>query len=585
MAEMDVNKIKINTTIKRIMQFILLFALIAAAFIITPGCSDKQSGGQAKTSQDTATALNAATTQVTAKTFNAATTQVTKVTPDTTTLNTAMTQETRITPDTTTKITETATPKSKISDGVSTAANPEASEPTYKYQAPGAAATTARTTTMPQAIAATSSQVIAATTTSSKSNSLSAPQPVSQDLQVYSVNLAAKADADTIDSIRLTLDGNPVYFHKPGASVIFKDGRYYFDPDAIAEAFASASANASGFRANAEKTDASAYRGALDESDAKIYRGKLDNGYISLYEICDAYGLLAKWDRAAKTINLFSGYSRPTPKDIPRSNNTGLLRFEDIAATGENYSFDNELLCLRVMSEYLYSEGAIFAVAWTPRYVDPGNKYDNDLANDYSVYNAEFVFTMDYMIDRGAEIGLHGYTHQSGTKISLAGFEFSESLNNTAKATRERIEAAIASAEKLGFPVDFFEFPHYSGSEMQFKIAEEYFDTIYNHPYKKFPTKVYTVTKGERKVNYIHTTLDYLKSLDDIDNMVNKIKNIGKTSLASLFYHVHFEHGFIGISVPDGKTLEIKYHDTSPLHRIVNAMHATGRSFASLHDF
>ena len=557
-------KIMNRSAAKRIISFIVLFVLFAAAFNITPGCSVKQSGGQAKTSQAAATTLSTATAQI-STTTQATTTQVTATTQATTALNAATTQATKITPDTATKITEIAAPINKISVGVSAAASTETSEPTYKYQSPGAAADTARTAMTTQAIAATKS--------SRKSNSLSAPQPVFQDLQVYSESLADITDADMIDSIRLTLDGNPIYFHKAGANVIFKDGRYYFDPDAIGDIFASAAANVSGFRANAEKTDALAYR------------GKLDNGYISLYEICDAYGLLAKWDRAAKTINLFSGYSRPTPKDIPKSNNTGLIRFEDIAAKGEDYSFDNELLCLRVMAEYLYSEGVIFSVAWVPRYVDPGNKYDNDLANDYSVYNAEFVFTMDYMIDRGAEIGLHGYTHQSGTRISLAGFEFSESLNNTAKATRERIEAAIASAEKLGFPVDFFEFPHYSGSEMQFKIAEEYFDTIYNHPYKLFPSKIYTVTKGERKVNYIHTTLDYLKSLDDVDNMVNKIKNIGKTSLASLFYHVHFEHGFIGINVPDGKTLEINYHDTSPLHRIVNAMHATGRSFASLHDF
>ena len=554
MAEMKLQKIGNGSAVKRIIPSIVLSALAAAVFIMTPGCSGKQSGGQDKTPQVTAATFNTATAtaQVTAATFYTAT---------------ATAQETKATPDMTTKIAEAAAPKNKINAGVSAAAhpmnpanptnpvnpanpaNPEASGLANKYQAPGATASTARTT---------SPQTTDATASSPKPNHLSAPQPVSQDLQVYSESLADKADTDILDTIRLTLDGNPIYFHKTGASVIFKDGRYYFDPDAFAGAITSA---------------------------APIYRGRLDNGYVSLYEICNAYDFRAQWDRKAKTINLFSGYSRPKPKDIPKGNNTGLLRLEDIAATGEDYSFDNELLCLRVIAEYLYSEGVIFSVAWTPRYVDPGKGYDNDLANVYSVYNAEFVFTMDYMIDRGAEIGLHGYTHQTGKQISLAGNEFSANANSTAKATRERIEAAIASAEKLKFPVDFFEFPHYSGTETQFKIAEEYFDVIYNHPYKKYPAKVYTVTKGERKVKYIHTTLDYMKSLDDADNMVNKIKNTGKTSLASLFYHDFYEHGFIKISVRDGKTLEIKYYDTSPLHRIVNAMHATGRSFASLHDF
>jgi len=566
--------------VKRIMPFIALFALVAAVFNIMPGCSGKQPGGQAETSHVTAAINNAATTQKAATTYN-----------------TATTQETISTPDTTTSITETAAPKNNIYAGVSAATNPEASKPTYKYRVPDAAsnairATAAETTltTTADTTRTTAAHAIAAAASSSKLNRKNAPQPVYQDLQVYNESLAAKADADIIDTIRLTLDGNPIYFHKADANVIFKDGRYYFDPDAIADAIASAAVNSKRFRVKADAIASAAAvalgsRANAVESDASTYRVRLDNGYISLYEICDAYGILTRWDREAKAINLFSGYSRPKPKDIPEGSNTGLLRLEDIAATGEEYSFDNELLCLRVMAEYLYSEGVIFSVAWVPRYVDPGKGYDNDLANDYSVYNAEFVFTMDYMIDRGAEIGLHGYTHQSGRQISLAGYEFTENSNNTAKATRERIEAAIASAEKLKFPIGFFEFPHYSGSEMQFKIAEEYFDIIYNHPYKKYPSKVYTVTKGERKVKYIHTTLDYLKSLDDVDNMVNKIRKIEKTSLASLFYHDYYEHGFIRIRVPDGKTMEIQYYDTSPLHRIVNAMHAAGRSFASIHDF
>ena len=430
---------------------------------------------------------------------------------------------------------------------------------------------------------------------------------------------------DVIDTICFTLNGAPLFIEESKSTVIFINGRYYIDPVAFVNAigtvitgadanpdsnqpsYATADSNLPSSAApdyntpSPAATDYNAPSSAttgcnlpssttteynLPSPTTTKYHKTLNNGYASLYDLCAAYNLETFWDADASTINLFSGYMRPTPKDIPRDNNTGLIRLEDIAAFGGIYSVEKDLINLRVIADYLYSEGVIYAVAWVPRFVVPDDNYDNDLANDYSMYNTEFVFTMDFMIDRGAEIGLHGYTHQTGKQRSIAGYEFADNANNTVAATRERIEMALSSAEKLGFPIKFFEFPHYAGTELQFGVAEEMFDVIYNHPYKKWPSRVYSVTRGDRQVKYIHAGLDCVNSFDDVDNMVNKIRNLGKTSLAALYYHVHFEYGFIIANITqDGKALTISFDAGSPIHRIVDAMHGTGRSFASVNDF
>jgi len=208
---------------------------------------------------------------------------------------------------------------------------------------------------------------------------------------------------------------------------------------------------------------------------------------------------------------------------------------------------------------------------------------DNDLANVYSMLNADFVYTLEFQMDRGGEVGLHGYTHQYGNEVSIDGTEFAEGRNDTEEKARLKFESALAAARKLRIPVTFWEFPHYAGTERQFGLAEEYFDIIYNHPYKKWPSRVTHTTSGGRDVAYIHTTLDELDSAAAADEFIAKIKALGGGALASMYYHTYIEHLYISVQPAEGGVgYDCTYDPASPLHRIVEAMQATGRSFVTL---
>ena len=82
---------------------------------------------------------------------------------------------------------------------------------------------------------------------------------------------------------------------------------------------------------------------------------------------------------------------------------------------------------------------------------------------------------LDYLINSGGEVGLHGYTHQSDDQRSLNGTELSRKYNSSDKETREVIENAINTSVALNIPCSFFESPHYKATLNQKKIIEEYF--------------------------------------------------------------------------------------------------------------
>lgn len=54
-----------------------------------------------------------------------------------------------------------------------------------------------------------------------------------------------------------------------------------------------------------------------------------------------------------------------------------------------------------------------------PRYIDPSQNIDNSLADNMNMYNADFIYTLDYFTFRRGLIGLHGYTHQNGNENIL----------------------------------------------------------------------------------------------------------------------------------------------------------------------
>lgn len=91
--------------------------------------------------------------------------------------------------------------------------------------------------------------------------------------------------------------------------------------------------------------------------------------------------------------------------DHPASHRA-IIRLEDV-----DPSYPPALL--RAAADYLHSEGVPFAVATVPVYSDPLGYYNGGEPERIEMSQAsEFVDALKYMIGRGAQLVMHGYTHQ-----------------------------------------------------------------------------------------------------------------------------------------------------------------------------
>lgn len=306
-----------------------------------------------------------------------------------------------------------------------------------------------------------------------------------------------------------------------------------------------------------------------------------DIDYISLFDLTKMLGLIVDWNTKSKTVSLYTGDTPVMPAVKPVKGKPALVRLEDITAFGDAIADPNELVYFKAIADYFYSNAIPFSVAWVPRYVNPDRNIDNDLAATYSIYNISFVFTLDYFIDRGGIIGLHGYTHQFGKKASIADIEFGPGVNENDSSTRKRINMAISSAKALEIPIGFFEFAHYSATKRQFLIAEEYFDYIYQHPYNRWVNKVVSHQNNGRLVKYISTPLEYLNSKKNVSPFLESINSLGDSSIASFFFHPHLDYEFIKVSRDTSGRPSYYYAKDSLLHQIVDTIRKKGYTFVS----
>ena len=301
--------------------------------------------------------------------------------------------------------------------------------------------------------------------------------------------------------------------------------------------------------------------------------------YLSLFDICRMLNAKCRWDYDNSSISLY--WNRDKHEGcIGLPGRVALIRFEDITA-GEEYLESDNLEKFRVVADYMFSAGVPFHIAWIPRFIDPPNGIDNDISKDYSMPNANFLFTVEYLLNRNGVIGLHGYTHQYGNEVSADGTEFNKERNNDEKSVRKRVEAAINTAKRLELPVKFFESPHYAATEFQQSIFEQYFDIIYESYVGIWEEKIVISPRNHRTL-YVPTPLGYVEGKDGTKKMLKRIKKIDRHTLASLFYHPYIEFKYITLkSDTSGYPLSY-YSEKSPLHRIVKALYYKGCSFAKV---
>jgi hypothetical protein len=303
--------------------------------------------------------------------------------------------------------------------------------------------------------------------------------------------------------------------------------------------------------------------------------------YLSLFDLHKMLALKVDWDEAGGTIGLFRNRDTLVENRQPVYGRPALVRFEDVTAT-QRYASAESLEKLRIVFDYCWSKGIPMHLGWVPRYVDPMNGIDNAPADDYSMHNADFVYTLDYFVDRGGLIGLHGYTHQYGSQVSIDSSEFDDTHNTSATVIRGRLRHALDDAAKLGIPIAFFESPHYAALPSQKAIIGEYFDVIYEHRLSARETRVTKVNVGSRVVTFVPTPLNGIDGvLVDTDAMIAKMRSLAVDDLASFFYHPDFEFSFI--SLDDGGGYPgYSYASASPLQRVLDAFLEEGFTFVSV---
>jgi hypothetical protein len=307
-------------------------------------------------------------------------------------------------------------------------------------------------------------------------------------------------------------------------------------------------------------------------SEKGSLRGNLINSngtyYISISDIEELFNLIAVFDFQNKKISLLPNeLKHPEDSSVLYSDKIALLRFEDFGC-GYSNVVDKNQTKVKLMSNLLYSNGIKFHVAWIPRFVVPTANFDNDLLTNDTIINVGFVNLLDYMINKGGEIGLHGYTHQSGNDSSGVGEELSKNVNSSVAETRAVIEKGIDTASALNIPISFYESPHYRDTEMQKKIISEYYQFVYE-PYDNSKKNIY---KPNDYNLFVPTPLGYVSDpVKDTDALIDKLNQNNPDVLSSFFYHPSIEIDYINFNT-NGDKLNVNYDENSPLQKIVKAL-------------
>lgn len=308
---------------------------------------------------------------------------------------------------------------------------------------------------------------------------------------------------------------------------------------------------------------------------------KVNNiNYISLCKFLPKFGFVPVFNSKDNIIDIFyekiNDDLNKQNTNISENSKTAFIRLEDIMADGkdENAAYTDEgLEKLRIISDYLSERNQKFYIAWIPLYKNPAQNSENDLTKTFDTYNASFLYTLDYIIENGGKIGLHGFTHQWKDDKSSVGFEFGKDTPFSEQECVDRMLKAKEIARDLGFKQSFFEFPHYSATSNHMRYAEKYFDVIYQQCMtSKTNGYIEKITKSDGKVvTYIPTPADYLHSRYSLNELIDRMNSNKKDGLLlSLFFHPNIDFEFIGVQTLESGVRTWYYPEYAPLPTIVN---------------
>jgi uncharacterized protein YdaL len=166
-----------------------------------------------------------------------------------------------------------------------------------------------------------------------------------------------------------------------------------------------------------------------------------------------------------------------------------LVRLEDIDPT-----YPTELL--RRAADYLHSEGIPFLVSVVPVYVDPLGYYND--GNPEMVLmsrSPEFVDTLKYVLSRGGQIVLHGYTHQYDSepnpytgvtgddyeffRVTIDGqnriVDYMPVPEDSKHWALKRVHNALGQLSRSGLSAVAWQTPHYAASALDYSVFADAF--------------------------------------------------------------------------------------------------------------
>jgi uncharacterized protein YdaL len=167
--------------------------------------------------------------------------------------------------------------------------------------------------------------------------------------------------------------------------------------------------------------------------------------------------------------------------DHPKSKRA-IIRIEDVDPTTPPDS-------LRRVADYLYSQRVPFAVAVIPVYTDPLGHHNNGVPQYVPMSkNPEFIKALQYMISKGGQIVIHGYTHQyrnipnpydgvTGDDFEFLRVTIDQNFAITSSGpvpedsvqwVQDRIDGAIKEVTKSGLNYVAWETPHYGASALDY---------------------------------------------------------------------------------------------------------------------
>ena len=166
-------------------------------------------------------------------------------------------------------------------------------------------------------------------------------------------------------------------------------------------------------------------------------------------------------------------------------NHRALVRLEDVGAMVSVES-------MKKLSDYLYGKHIPFSVAVIPHYRDPLGKYNDGVPQDVPLSQATNLRrSLDYATARGAELVMHGFTHQydsmknPNTGVSGDDYEFWNIVDNqpvpedSTQWALNRLDTGLGELRDNGYRVVAWETPHYEASATCSRAFTQRFDTTY----------------------------------------------------------------------------------------------------------